>query len=215
VNYDHVLLPAGVALTPSEVDDYLTGQQGLPQTEAVAAMAAIIDERNAALPEEDAFLADDAEVGGRATGSVLHVACPYDAIGHVRALLFEIGTPRDYALYDPQLAWLIDPADRATVTVTHGGAGEFPYLTETLVHQWVPELAEPNPYLIAERAPQHYIQTFRTGPGEYAVEYRDGGPDRHYSITLTEPRDVAAIIWAWARGDQATVDARTWEQVEF
>ncbi|WP_040794023.1 hypothetical protein [Nocardia higoensis] len=215
MNYDHVLLPSGVARTPSEVDDYLTAQQGLPQTEAVTAMAAIVDERNAALPEEDSFLADNAEVGGSATGSVLHVACPYDAIGHVRALLFEIGTPRGYALYDPQLAWLIDPADRVEVTVSHGGAGEFPYLTETLIHQWVPELAEPNPYLIAEREPQHYIQTYRTAPGEFAVEYRDGGPDRHYALTLTEPRDVAALIWAWARGDQATVDARTWERVEF
>jgi len=215
VNYDLVLLPSGVARTPSEVDDYLTAQQGLPTTDAVREMAAIIDERDSALPEEDSFLAEDCEVGGDGTGSVLHVACPYDAIGYLRALLFEIATPRDYALYDPQLAWLIDPAGRVDIGVSHGGAGEFPYLTETLIHQWVPELAAPAPYLIVERAPQHYIQTFRSAPGEFALEYRDGDPERHYALTLTEARDVAELIWAWADGDQATLDERTWERVEF
>ncbi|VFA93639.1 Uncharacterised protein [Nocardia farcinica] len=215
MNYDHVLLPSGAATTLSEVDAYLTAQQGLPQSAAVAAMAGQINERNAALPEEDAFLADNAEVGGGPTGDVLHVACPYDAIGHVRALLFELATPRGYAVYDPQLAWLLDPAGHVPVTVTHGGADEFPYLTEALVRQWVPELADPNPYLIVERAPHHYIQTYRGGAEEFTVEYRDGGPDRHFGITLTTPAEVSALIWSWTSGDHAAVAAQPWARVEF
>ncbi len=214
VNYDHVLLPSGVAASPTEVEAYLTGQQGVAEAAVVAQMAAEINERNLELPEEDSFLSEES-VGGAANGAVLHVACPYDAIGYVRELLFDIATPRDYAIYDPQLAWLIDPAGHVPVTVTHGGAGAFPYLTEALVRQWVPELAAPNPYLIVERADHDYIQTYRGKPGEYTVEYRDGGPDRHYGATVEDPATVADLIWAWTTGERDALARVPWTRVEF
>ncbi|MEV0298812.1 hypothetical protein [Nocardia sp. NPDC050710] len=212
MNYDHVLLPSGVASTPGEVDDYLAGQQGVAEAGVVAELAAELNKRNGELPEEDSFLGTES-VGGAATGTALQVSCPYDAIGFVRKLLFDIATPRGYAVYDPQLAWLIDPADRVAVTVTHGGAGEFPYLTKALVEQWVPELAEPNPYLIVERGPQVYIQTYRDPSGVYTVEHRDGAPDKHFGTTIEDPAEVAALIWAWAAGDQLPDIA--WSRVEF
>lgn len=153
--------------------------------------------------------------GGEGTGGALYVAARYDAIGHVRNLLFELATPRDYALYDPQLNWLIDPTDRIDVTVTHGGAGEFPYLTERLAHQWITELGEPNPYLIVERADHVYIQTYRDEPGLYTLEYRDGGPDRHFAVRLEDGQQVAALVWDWTTGDRSRLDAIGWEAVTF
>ncbi|AHH15113.1 hypothetical protein NONO_c02980 [Nocardia nova SH22a] len=213
MSYDHVLLPAGAATSADAVEAYLAGQQGQAETEIVAAVAAELNRRNEELPEQDAFLS--VTVGGEGTGAALYVASPYDAIGHVRALLFELATPRDYALYDPQLNWLIDPTGRIDVTVTHGGAGEFPYLTEKLVRQWVPELAEPNPYLIVERADQTYIQTYRDEPGRYMLEFRDGGPDRHFGTQLEDGDRVAELIWEWTAGDTARLDALGWEPVSF
>ncbi|MET7773082.1 hypothetical protein [Nocardia sp. NPDC005366] len=212
MNYDHVLLPSGVASTPDEVDEYLSGQQGLAESGIVAEMAKHVNHRDGELPESDSFLATES-VGGAATGTVLHVSCPYDAIGFVRNLLFEIATPRAYALYDPQLTWLIDPADRVDVAVTHGGAGEFPYLTKALLDLWVPALAEPNPYLIAERADQVYIQTYRDPDGGYTVEYRDGAPDKHFGTIIEDPGRVVALIWSWAVGDVPSDIG--WERVEF
>ncbi|RMI33932.1 hypothetical protein [Nocardia stercoris] len=214
MSYDQVLLPSGVASTPAEVDEYLTGQQGLPESEAIAEIAAELNQRNAELPEVDAFLAES-PVGGGATGETLYVASDYDAIGHLRGLLFELATPRGYAVYDPQLTWLIDPADSVPVTVNHGGAGEFPYLTRKLVDMWVPELAAPNPYLIVERGPQSYIQTFTDGNGSWALEYRDGGPDRHYGLLLQDPAQVADAIWAWTTGDRGDFDTLPWQRIEF
>ncbi|MFF0531562.1 hypothetical protein ACFYT3_24630 [Nocardia amikacinitolerans] len=214
MNYDHVLLPSGVAANLAEVEAYLVGQQGMDEAEVVAEMAAEINEANLELPEEDSFLSGES-VGGAANGSVLHVGCPYDAIGHVRQLLFEIATPRDYAIYDPQLAWLIDPAGHVPVTVTHGGAGTFPYLTKALVDQWIPELAPPNPYLIVERGDHDYIQTYRGKPGEYTVEYRDGGPERHYGATLADPKAVADLIWSWTTGEKDALARVPWTRVEF
>ncbi|ATL65224.1 hypothetical protein [Nocardia terpenica] len=214
MSYDQVLLPSGVAATPAAVDAYLIGQQGRPETEAVAAIAAELNRRNAELPEADAFLADG-PVGGAQTGAALYVSSDYDAIGHLRALLFELATPREYALYDPQLAWVIDPAGAVPVTVTHGGAGEFPYLTRALVDLWVPELTDPNPYLIVEREPQVYIQTFRDGSGHYTLEYRDGSADKHFGTRLPDAGQVADLVWNWTTGDHSRLDALDWERVQF
>ncbi|MEV5647712.1 hypothetical protein AB0L57_05600 [Nocardia sp. NPDC052254] len=213
MSYDHVLLPAGAAASPDAVEAYLAGQQGQAETEIVATIAAELDRRNDELPEQDGFLG--AAAGDAGAGTVLHITAPYDAIGHVRALLFELATPHDYAIYDPQLNWLIDPTGRIDVTVTHGGAGEFPYLTEKLARQWVPELCEPNPYLIVERDDQIYIQTYRDEPGLYMLEYRDGGPDRHFGTQLADGDRVAELIWEWTAGERARLDALDWEPVSL
>ncbi|MFD0361947.1 hypothetical protein ACFQZZ_10880 [Nocardia sp. GCM10030253] len=214
MNYDLVLLPSGAASTLAEVDTYLSTQQGLAETDVVAMLAAELNKRNAELPEEDHFLGADS-VGGAATGAVLHVPCPYDAIGYVRQLLFALATPLNYAIYDPQLAWLIDPAGSVPATVTHGGAGEFPYLTEALAQLWVSELAPPNPYLIVERADQVYMQTYRAESGIFTVEYRDGAPNKHFGTTLSDASAVAALIWEWATDDRTRLQTLPWTRVEL
>ncbi|MFC9892988.1 hypothetical protein ACFVMC_04770 [Nocardia sp. NPDC127579] len=209
MNYDLLLLPSGAA-TIADVDEYLSTQQGRTETETVATIAAELNKRNSELPAADTFLGTES-VGGAPSGAVLHVSSPYDAIGFVRNLLFELATPRGYALYDPQLAWLVDPAGRVEVAVTHGGAGEFPYLTESLLAQWIPELADPAPFLIAERAPEHYIQTYRLDDG-YVVEYRDGSAKRHFRLDTADPAEVAALIWAWATETPRPAD---WTRVKL
>ncbi|WP_328390040.1 hypothetical protein [Nocardia sp. NBC_00416] len=214
MSYDHVLLPSGVASTPAEVDAYLATQQGQPETADIAALAQELNARNDELPESDSFLSVS-PLGGAATGAALQVPSPYDAIGFVRELLFRLATPRDYAIYDPQLTWLIDPAGHIPVTVTHGGAGEFPYLTETLATTWVRELADPNPYLIVERASEVYIQTYRESADDYTVEYRDGGPERHFAARVTGPDAVADLIWDWTRQDRTRLDRLPWERMEL
>ncbi|MEV6068566.1 hypothetical protein AB0L82_18620 [Nocardia sp. NPDC052001] len=213
MSYDHVLLPSGVAATAAEIDAFLTAQDRKPAAEPVAAMAAELDARNGELIEEDAFLGAPAADG--AMGEALFISSPYDAIGHVRALLFELATPRGYALYDPQLSWLIDPAGAVPVAVSHGGAGDFPYLTSELAHLWVPELTAPGPYLIVESGDQTYIQTYRHENGRYDVEYRDGSPDRHFTVRVDDPATVADLIWSWTLGDRSKFDVLDWQRLTF
>ncbi|WP_280235009.1 hypothetical protein [Nocardia cyriacigeorgica] len=213
MSYDHILLPSGAATTPAEVDAYLTTQQGQPQSEIVADIAAEVNRRNDELPEEDTFLGSG-PVGGAATGSVLQVSSPYDAIGFVRELLFRLATPRNYAVYDPQLTWLMDPAGHVPVSVSHGGAGEFPYLTKPLADRWVAELTGPNPYLVVSRGDQEYIQTYHEEP-HYILEYRDGSAERHFTTTVDDSARVAELIWAWTAGDAATLDDVAWTRLKI
>ncbi|MBF6087617.1 hypothetical protein IU438_14650 [Nocardia cyriacigeorgica] len=213
MSYDHILLPSGAAATPAEVDAYLTAQQGQPESEIVAAIAAEVNRRNEELPEEDTFLSS-APVGGADTGTVLQISSPYDAIGFVRELLFRLATPQNYAVYDPQLTWLIDPAGHVPVEVSHGGAGEFPYLTKPLTERWVAELAAPNPYLVVSRGEQDYIQTYHQEP-EYILEYRDGSPKKHFTTTLDDASRVSELIWAWTTGDRAALDDVAWSKLKL
>ncbi|MFC3963981.1 hypothetical protein [Nocardia jiangsuensis] len=214
MSYDLVLLPSGVASTVPGAEEYLDANEGVPETATVAEIAAELNRRNGELPADDSFLSAT-PVGGHATGATLPVALPYDAIGFGRALLFELATPRGYALFDPQLAWLIDPAGHLPLAVSHGGAGEFPYLTERLAHDWVAGLAAPNPYLVVDRGPDNYIQTYREDSGEYTLEYRDGAPDRHFGTTIADAPTVAALIWDWARDDRTRLDRITWTPVDL
>ncbi|WP_278260669.1 hypothetical protein [Nocardia sp. AG03] len=213
MSYDHIILPSGVASSIDEVDAYLAGQEGKPEAAAIVEIATELNERNNELPTEDVFLSVEA-VGGP-SGDTLYVPSPYDAIGFVRNLLFDLATPRGYAVYDPQLSWLIDPAGHIPIAVTHGGAGEFPYLTEELAHRWVAGLADPNPYLIVERGEQRYIQTYRDPDGPYTLEYRDGSADKHFGTTLEDPAQVARIIWDWANDRPDAGAEVSWTRVEF
>lgn len=214
MSYDHILLPSGAAVTADEIDAYLSGQEGLEPTAEVVDIAAVVNARNDELAEDDSFLSV-VPIGGVSTGATLYVPSPYDAIGFVRELLFELATPRGYAVYDPQLSWLIDPADHVPVQVTHGGAGLFPYLTRVLADRWVAGLADPNPYLIVERGDQDYIQTYREPGGSYTLEYRAGSADQHFGATLTEPAEVARLIWAWTTGDTEVLTGVPWQRVVF
>ncbi|MFJ4656295.1 hypothetical protein ACIP5Y_33950 [Nocardia sp. NPDC088792] len=214
MSYDHVLLPAGAVSTATEVDGFLTAQDGQPVAAAIAEIAAELDKRNAELPEADSFLAVG-PVADSALGQALFVSSPYDAIGHVRGLLFELATPRGYAVYDPQLSWLIDPDGSVPLAVTHGGAGEFPYLTKSLVELWIPELGAPGPYLIADRGDQFYIQTYRHEDGHYDLEYRDGSPEKHFAAVTDDARIVSQLIWDWANDDRSRFDTLKWEKLGF
>ncbi|WP_067531795.1 hypothetical protein [Nocardia crassostreae] len=213
MSYDHVLLPSGAAATPAAVDTYLAMQDGKPATPAVAELAAELDKRNGELPEEDNFLTDP--VAESAVGAALFVSSPIDAVGFVRNLLFELATPLGYAVYDPQLTWLIDPAGHVPIAVSHGGAGEFPYLTQELARRWIPELGAPGPYLIADRGDEVYIQTYRHDDGHYDLEYRDGSADRHFTIAVRDAELVADLIWEWTSGDRSRFDTLDWERLTF
>ncbi|WP_280298728.1 hypothetical protein [Nocardia neocaledoniensis] len=213
MSYDHILLPSGVATSVDEVDAYLASQEGQPESAEIAQIAAVLNARNGELPVDDSFLSVES-VGG-ANGTTLYVPSPYDAVGFVRNLLFDLATPRGYALYDPQLSWLIDPQGHVPIRVTHGGAGEFPYLTEELAHRWVAGLAAPNPYLIVERGEQRYIQTYHDPDGGYILEYRDGSPEKHFGTSSDDPAQVARVIWAWATEQPDAGAELSWDRVKL
>lgn len=48
--------------------------------------------------------------------------------------------------------------------------------------------------------------------GKFALEYREGAPDRHFRTVVDDPEVIAAAFAAYAAGDDAWRSALSWAQ---
>jgi hypothetical protein len=63
--------------------------------------------------------------------------------------------------------------------------------------------------------PDVFIQVWHEAGGDYALEYRDGGPDRHFESSLDGPKPVIAAMARWASGDRGWGEAIEWQALEL
>ncbi|MEV0218042.1 hypothetical protein [Streptomyces sp. NPDC050704] len=89
-----------------------------------------------------------------------------------------------------------------------------------VIERAVRRLSAENWFLILEKRLGRYLQVGQ-GPNAglsasgFAVEHRDGSPDRHYRCVLSEKDQVATIFADFASGEAAwSVDAR-WDKVSM
>ena len=68
---------------------------------------------------------------------------------------------------------------------------------------------------LADSTGQTYIQSARNDDGTYAVEYRAGTPDQHFSTTAADMRAAHALIASWAFEEPHWSDSFTWSRVRF
>lgn len=79
-----------------------------------------------------------------------------------------------------------------------------PILTRSMLDLWVHALHGGNPFLIVSRAEDdlRFIQTYRNGPGNFTLEYRDGAEVGNMSTTVDAPGTVVELIWDWIHDDR-------------
>ncbi|MFC5034655.1 hypothetical protein ACQFX6_32210 [Streptomyces sp. DSM 41987] len=67
-----------------------------------------------------------------------------------------------------------------------------------------------------EPAGQHYMQVYLNDDLSYQVEYRDGGPDRHFRAHVPRTHEVfsvqpvAEVLQGWAHGQPGWREALPW-----
>lgn len=66
---------------------------------------------------------------------------------------------------------------------------------------------------LADPTGQTYAQTSRNDDGTYVVEYRDGGPARHFGTVAEDMRSAHALVTGWAQGRPDWRDSATWRPV--
>ncbi|MFD5429858.1 DUF6891 domain-containing protein [Streptomyces sp. NPDC127084] len=57
-------------------------------------------------------------------------------------------------------------------------------------------------YLVVQRIPDLpdvYVQVWHETGGDYTLEHRDGGHDRHFQVLVDDPETVTAAMLGWAR----------------
>lgn len=60
-----------------------------------------------------------------------------------------------------------------------------------------------------------FVQTGHEAGGDYALEHRDGAPERHFQIRLDAREPVIAATGGWARTGQGWDGALEWRVLEF
>jgi hypothetical protein len=51
--------------------------------------------------------------------------------------------------------------------------------------------------------------------GQFALEYREGGSDRHYRTLVASLDDVVTVFEGFAAGDQVWKNAFAWNQLQL
>jgi hypothetical protein len=67
---------------------------------------------------------------------------------------------------------------------------------------------------LADASGQTYAQTSRNPDGSYLVEYRDGGPDRHFGTVADDMRSAHLLLTGWAFDLPGWHSSARWERVE-
>ncbi|WP_380280781.1 hypothetical protein [Kitasatospora purpeofusca] len=73
-------------------------------------------------------------------------------------------------------------------------------------------------FLVVERMPDEpdvYVQVWHEEGGEYTLEHRDGGPDKHFQALLDGPEPVITAMTAWARREPGWGEGLEWEALEL
>jgi hypothetical protein len=87
-------------------------------------------------------------------------------------------------------------------------------------------LGGPDPFLVVERldlepAGQHYMQVYLNDDGSCDVEFREGGPDRHFAARVSGPfafgghQTVARVLCDWASRRPGWREALDWQPLEL
>ena len=73
-------------------------------------------------------------------------------------------------------------------------------------------------FLIVERladpSGQTYVQASRNPDGSYVVEYRDGGPERHYGTVANDMRSGHSLVTGWAFNLPGWRESAPWRSVQ-
>ena len=66
---------------------------------------------------------------------------------------------------------------------------------------------------LADASGQTYIQVIQDGRGGWTIERREGGPDRHFTVTVPDLRQAHAAMTAWAFELPLVPPAAAWSRL--
>jgi hypothetical protein len=131
--------------------------------------------------------------------------------------MLELTKDRGLAVVDLQIRHLFDPRGRFEVHVATGNSTTLPYLTERVLHDVMARQDWFGDHVVIKRDEQLYAQAAYPLGADCIVEYRDGGPDRHYRTTTSDRATVAQMLWGWTVHGPSDAVLRTqeWDRVSY
>lgn len=215
MTHDFILVPGQLASTAAQARAFFESQQGKPGGDDAEIIVAGLNGWNSVVTEAGKpALSLKIDVAG---DTIRAAALDPDTAAAAATMMTQVADGLGYKVFDLTTDSEAGPApERAQVEVTIGGERELSSVTEQDLHDWVPRLHQlaATPFLIVGRPNTNgmtYIQTYRNQPDNYTLEVQNGATDQHYSATLTDPAEVASLMWDWARSDFVRVNQVAWQ----
>lgn len=152
--------------------------------------------------------------------TVLALTVAWSRAGEVGAAV--VGLAREHGLvcYEPQ-SHLLNPNAAGHIpgfTLTSAAGPEVPDPTDKRIEQRIRRLGPDNHFLILERSDGWFVQVgygpaAGTSPGRYALEYREGTPEKHYRAETTDLTEAASLLTDFLAGDETYKRRHVWHQL--
>ncbi|MFI1994376.1 hypothetical protein [Actinoplanes sp. NPDC020271] len=148
---------------------------------------------------------------------LLDLTIAWSRAGEVGAAVVALAREHGLVCYEPQ-SHLLNPnaaGHIAGFTLTSAAGPDVPDPTPERIEQRIRELGEENHFLILERADGWFVQVgfgpaAGAEPGRYALEYREGHPDKHYRTETTDGEAAARLLTDFLAGDEAYKRRHVW-----
>ncbi|PBJ38737.1 hypothetical protein [Mycobacterium avium] len=121
---------------------------------------------------------------------------------------------RGLAVVDVQVRRLYDPRSHVDVQVSLGDGTNLPYLTAPLLEDLIARPHRQYPWLVVARGDHWFIQAHFAPDADCVLEYRDGGPERHFGASTSDRAVVPTVIWQWVIEDPAWRVALCWQRAD-
>jgi hypothetical protein len=215
VSLDYAVIPARF----STVDEALRtceAMYGPPMGDPPAEVLDLIEELDPidAIDERHGFLSMW-PVDASALGAILCTS--YHEWARTTYTLLDMTKDRGLALVDLQLRQVFDPRGRVDADVNTANGTRLPYLTEEIARDVMDGQDRYGDFMIVKRAEGTFIQALYERGAQCCIEYRAGGPDRHFRTLIPDRTLVPRLIWAWLQnGPHAgLLQAQRWQRLEF
>ena len=145
------------------------------------------------------------------------VAVPttYADVDNNLVVLLKLAARHSLVLVDLSSEKVDRPAPGEPIGVMAGDGTRLGALTYRRLESILSDLPSSDPWIVLERDSEVYVQALRQKDGSFVLEYRDGGPARHFSTTLPEADEVLWRMWAWLRGEPDWAVGANWQRVQF
>ena len=170
------------------------------------------------LPEEDIDTLGVWSMTPAPSDSILALSCVWSRADELYAAVTTMAAEYGLVCYEPGDHVLNPnaPGYRATFTLTSAGLPNVPHPDAKRLDRVARQLGDKSYYAILERADGWYVQvgyggTAGTGPGTYALEYREGSMERHFRSDTTDLTEVIRFLQEFLAGDETWKRRHTWQ----
>jgi|ERR1700677_686781 len=140
----------------------------------------------------------------------------------VLPIVRDLARDHGFVFFDPQTSTVCQPAagsvsdNPVTLELADGRVITDPDLD--LVRNSVRSISGENWFVILERCHNFYLQAGygdRAGApgGQYVIEYRDGGPDKHWRALLSTPDKLPAVFSDYLQGETDWISRFSWSSL--